>query len=105
MCIRDRGDTGLENHSGARGIYNSNTSATPKAPPLDVSPSKGPPNFRQILVKVQPKQNRATICNEMHDDAIAFIASRWEVLPDNIKQTILTLIRVADQTTSPLNDY
>ena len=88
------GDTGLENHSGTRGFYSFDTSAPPKAPRFDVSTGKGPSSSRQISGHTQPKQDLATICNEMHDDSIAYINSRWELLPDNIKQTILTLTRV-----------
>ena len=89
------GDTGLDNQPEPRGFLDSDASVTPKAPPFDVPRGKGPLNSRQISSNAQPKQNRATICDEMHDDSIAFIASQWKVLPDNIKKAILTLIRVS----------
>ena len=61
------GDTGLDKQPATRGFLDSDASALPKAPPLDVATSSGASNSRRISSHGQPKQDLAIICDELQD--------------------------------------
>ena len=91
------GDTGLENRSGARGFCNSDASAPPKTTPVNIGPHKKTSQSKEIHQNRHPmNRDDIGVCDKLPNDSISYVTSKWELLPENVKQTILMLIRVSE---------